>query len=238
MEHVGSRCLTISAQFINTKGDVRFFQRHNNKAQTQQTAMEVTETPLLTRTNSMESSTSAADSLHSQRDADLLGLPRDLDGAPIEPYPTTTLTDLVHTFFANTPHLDMDILDRKLRSASDKVRQRVRRKGEKQGDGRGGGSKTAGRERRRAEIRRLREKVSKRIDSLSTQWDDAKNVRLRDKICFMVGVMNLVVSSLIFAYKPAWMPLSYTIQTTYFLPLRVYSYTRKKWTYFLFDYCG
>lgn len=194
--------------------------------------MEVTETPLLTRTNSMESSTSAADSHHGQRDADLLGVQTDLDGAPIEAYPTSTMNDLFQTFFAKTPHLDMEILDRKLRSASDRVRQRVRnRKGESQGRA------VDGRERRRAEIRRLREKVSKRIDKLNTQWDDAKTVRLREKICFSVAVMNLVVSSLIFATRPEWMALSYTIQTSWFLPLRIYSYTRRKWTYFLFDYC-
>jgi Protein of unknown function (DUF2838) len=47
--------------------------------------------------------------------------------------------------------------------------------------------------------------------------------------------MNLVLSSLVFAQKPEWIPALYTIQCCYFLPLRIYSYARKQWHYFLFD---
>lgn len=167
-------------------------------------------------------------------DADLIGAATDLDGAPVDAlsyYPTSTLTDLVHTFFTTAPRLDIETLDRKLKQASEKVRQKVLRH-DVTADG---GHRS--RSDRRAELKRLREKVSARVDKLSARWTEQKNVRLRDKLCFVVGVMNLVVSSLIFAYKPEWMPISYTIQTTYFLPLRVYSYTRQKFTYFLFDYC-
>lgn len=49
--------------------------------------------------------------------------------------------------------------------------------------------------------------------------------------------MNLVASSLIFAFRPEWVPFSYTIQSAFFLPLRVWTYTRLKWHYFLFDFC-
>lgn len=79
--------------------------------------------------------------------------------------------------------------------------------------------------------------MSDRVDRLQTRWADAKNVRFRDKISFLVGVMNLVASSLLFAFKPEWVPISYTFQSAFFLPLRVWTYTRLKWHYFLFDFC-
>lgn len=79
--------------------------------------------------------------------------------------------------------------------------------------------------------------MSDRVDRLQTRWTDAKTVRLRDKVSFLIGVMNLVASSLIFAFRPEWVPFVYTLQCSLFLPLRIYSYTRLKWHYFLFDFC-
>lgn len=191
----------------------------------------MTDSPAFTRRSSGTSTLSSSDAL----DADLIGaLPEDLDGISLDTAPTSTLTDLVNTFFSSAPRIDIELLDRKLKQASDKIRQRVAR-AEK--DPNRDGSKRRSRSSNRAEIRRVREKFGQRVEKLSARWAEQKNVRLRDKICFVIGVMNLVISSLIFAYKPAWMPLTYTIQTTYFLPLRVYSYTRLKFTYFLFDYC-
>ncbi|PWN30579.1 hypothetical protein BDZ90DRAFT_229596 [Jaminaea rosea] len=87
------------------------------------------------------------------------------------------------------------------------------------------------------ELTKLRGKVSDRVDKLNARWTDAKNVRLRDKLSFLVGVMNLVASSLIFAFRPEWVPLVYTLQSAFFLPIRVWTYTRLKWHYFLFDFC-
>ncbi|PWZ02003.1 hypothetical protein BCV70DRAFT_198286 [Testicularia cyperi] len=87
------------------------------------------------------------------------------------------------------------------------------------------------------EVAKMRKSVSRRIESLQQRWMDAKVVRLRDKISFVVGVLNLVVSSLCFALRPEWVPTLYSLLALYFLPLRVYSYTSKKWHYFLFDFC-
>ncbi|SPO29073.1 uncharacterized protein UTRI_05647 [Ustilago trichophora] len=87
------------------------------------------------------------------------------------------------------------------------------------------------------ELKKMRQKVSKRIENLQQKWMDAKVVRLRDKVSFVVGVCNLVVSSLVFALKPEFIPTLYSVLALYFLPLRVWSYTSKKWHYFLFDFC-
>ena len=44
------------------------------------------------------------------------------------------------------------------------------------------------------EVLKMRKKVTQRIENLQQRWMDAKVVRLRDKISFVVGVLNLVVS--------------------------------------------
>ncbi|KAJ9475684.1 Glycerophosphocholine acyltransferase 1 [Pseudozyma hubeiensis] len=87
------------------------------------------------------------------------------------------------------------------------------------------------------ELQKMRSRVSKRIENLQQKWMDAKVVRLRDKISFVVGVCNLVVSSLVFALRPELIPTLYSVLALYFLPLRVWSYTSRKWHYFLFDFC-
>ncbi|UZJ52607.1 hypothetical protein CBS101457_001927 [Exobasidium rhododendri] len=187
--------------------------------------------PSVVRRSSTSSIISSGDSL----DADLIGSLSDLDGAPIDvtSHPTSTLTDLLQTFFSGAPRLDLDALDRKLKETSSKVRQKIRKNDSAR---RGDGTKSRSAA-RKEELRRLREQVNIRVDRLSVRWTEQKNVRLRDKICFVVSVMNMVITSLIFAYRPEWMPITYTLQTTYFMPLRVYSYTRQNFTYFLFDYC-
>ena len=76
-----------------------------------------------------------------------------------------------------------------------------------------------------------------RVDRLVHKWKQAQVVRLRDKISFTVGVLNLVASSLCFALRPHLVPTLYSLLALYFLPIRVLTYTKKKWHYFLFDFC-
>ncbi|TKY88339.1 hypothetical protein EX895_002691 [Sporisorium graminicola] len=140
------------------------------------------------------------------------------------------LTDLFETYFS--PRIDL--AGRKWSAFSGDVRSRARRRREELV--RKAKSK---RELQQMddELKKMRSKVSKRIENLQQRWMDAKVVRLRDKVSFVVGVCNLVVSSLVFALRPELVPTLYSLFALYFLPLRVYSYTSKKWHYFLFDFC-
>jgi hypothetical protein len=189
-----------------------------------------TSTPALTRQSSWNSSLHGS----SGDDSDLLGA--NGDGRMLmESHPTSALTDLMNTFW-NPPKIDLDLLDRKLKQASDKVRKTVGRHSSGNAGGEGKvGSHTLSEH--REELRRMRAKVALRVDKLSARWAEQKNVRLRDKISFVVGVMNLVCSSLLFAYKPEWMYFSYTLQCAFFLPIRVFTYYRLRYHYFLFDFC-
>ncbi|KAI7853393.1 hypothetical protein BDC45DRAFT_511112 [Circinella umbellata] len=87
-----------------------------------------------------------------------------------------------------------------------------------------------------------REKIQSRLknqyDSINERMNrDAKTVRLRDKISFVVGVGNACVSPALVARLPTWIPLYYTVQSLYLLSLRYLIYKVRKWHYFIFDLC-
>ncbi|PWO00282.1 hypothetical protein FA09DRAFT_314887 [Tilletiopsis washingtonensis] len=201
--------------------------------------------PPLSRSNSTISDYSdsggggyASSASHSTRSSRRSSL--ELDGvditAAMTPSAAMPLGDLFETYFA--PRLDL--ANRKLRKVGADLRRKarveeLRRRVRASSDGRVGSDEEM--HGLQEELRRVRGRVVQRVDKLRTRWADAKTVRLRDKICFVVGVMNLVITSLIFALRPHWIPLLYSVQTLYFLPLRVWTYTRRKWHYFLFDFC-
>ncbi|CDH53915.1 integral to membrane protein [Lichtheimia corymbifera JMRC:FSU:9682] len=85
---------------------------------------------------------------------------------------------------------------------------------------------------------RLQAQLLKKYDAIEVRMNrDAKTVRLRDKISFVVGVGNACVSPALAARLPTWIPLYYTIQSLYLLSLRYLIYKVKKWHYFIFDLC-
>ncbi|GAA6053798.1 hypothetical protein JCM3770_003041 [Rhodotorula araucariae] len=89
-------------------------------------------------------------------------------------------------------------------------------------------------ERKYREVRtRMRDSVSKVI----VKWEEEKTVRLRDKISFLCGVMNVLATALLLGFHPTWIPDWYSIQMLFYTPYRLYTYKRKMYHYFLFDLC-
>lgn len=62
-------------------------------------------------------------------------------------------------------------------------------------------------------------------------------VRLRDEIAFLLGVVNLAVTSFLLGKKPEWIPMLYTIKFVVLVGSRVYLYKRARFHYFLLDFC-
>lgn len=125
--------------------------------------------------------------------------------------------DILETYF----HPRIDLAGRKWSAFSGGVRSRARRRREELVERAKNKRELKQMEQ---ELHKMRSKVARRIENLQQKWTDAKVVRLRDKISFVVGVLNLVVSSLCFALRPEWIPTLYSILALYFLPLRVWSY--------------
>ncbi|GAA6022316.1 hypothetical protein JCM11491_005261 [Sporobolomyces phaffii] len=93
------------------------------------------------------------------------------------------------------------------------------------------------RERLERKYREVRERMRGSMSKLVVKWEEEKTVRLRDKISFLCGVMNVLVSALLLGFRPTWIPNYYGIQMLAYTPYRIYTYKRKSYHYFLFDLC-
>ncbi|CAH7672705.1 hypothetical protein BY996DRAFT_4577767 [Phakopsora pachyrhizi] len=87
------------------------------------------------------------------------------------------------------------------------------------------------------ELNELKLKLKLRRERIQRSWNDSKAVSLREKTSFFLGVQNVLVTALLIAFWPEYIPISYTLQAAYYLPLRVYTYRQQSYHYFLFDIC-
>ncbi|GAA5925369.1 glycerophosphocholine acyltransferase [Sporobolomyces koalae] len=92
-------------------------------------------------------------------------------------------------------------------------------------------------ERLERKYREVRERMRGSMSKLVVKWEEEKTVRLRDKISFFCGVMNVLISALLLGFRPTWIPDYYGIQMLAYTPYRIYTYKRKSYHYFLFDLC-
>lgn len=86
-----------------------------------------------------------------------------------------------------------------------------------------------------SQVHKFRERLSARASKIQARWDDARLVSLRDKVSFLFGVMNVVLTCLMVGLRPHWIPISYSIQACTLLPYRLYNYKKRNWHYFLLD---
>ncbi|KAG9003512.1 hypothetical protein FRB94_003095, partial [Tulasnella sp. JGI-2019a] len=140
-----------------------------------------------------------------------------------------TLLDTIETYFDSR----MDLLERRLKKQGEILKSRAneqlaRIKTTPAGDR----AKEI-----EAEVKKFKLQVSKRMTSLTTAWQSAKVIRTREKVSFLVGVMSILFTAIVWCLAPQWLHIIYTVQTLYFLPTRYYSYKKKAWHYFLFDLC-
>ncbi|KDQ64961.1 hypothetical protein JAAARDRAFT_52883 [Jaapia argillacea MUCL 33604] len=144
-----------------------------------------------------------------------------------------TLLDTLETYFDSR----IDLLQRRLVKQTDKLKMKADQ-AFKMGDFKI--KPPAGDilpEQLEKEIAKFKLKVQTRMTSLAAAWQTAKVVRTREKISFFFGVHSVLISALLFGLAPQWVHISYTLQSLYLLPVRVYKYKKRSWHYFLFDLC-
>lgn len=83
------------------------------------------------------------------------------------------------------------------------------------------------RERLEKTYKEVRQRANEAFKVVVQQWEEEKTVRLRDKISFFCGVMNVLGTALLLGFKPSWMANWYTAQIALYLPLRVYTYKKR-----------
>jgi len=84
---------------------------------------------------------------------------------------------------------------------------------------------------------KLKVTVNKSLLNLQTTWNDGKTVSTRDKIAFCSAVANIFITALLLGMAPEKLPIWYTGQMAFFMPLRFFSYHRRGWHYFIADLC-
>ncbi|ODN83435.1 hypothetical protein, variant [Cryptococcus amylolentus CBS 6039] len=88
------------------------------------------------------------------------------------------------------------------------------------------------------EVDRIKVKLAAKVTHLSATWRSDQVIRTRDKVCFLFGVLSLTFTAFIYGRCPEWLPVAYTVQAAFYLPLRIYTYKKKAFHYFLFgDLC-
>ena len=75
------------------------------------------------------------------------------------------------------------------------------------------------------------------MTNLEVTWNDGKSVSTRDKIAFVSAVGNIFATALLLGMAPDKLPIWYTGQMIYYMPLRYFSYHRRGYHYFIADLC-
>jgi hypothetical protein len=87
------------------------------------------------------------------------------------------------------------------------------------------------------QLDRYRKRMRQRVDKLGKQWNNTKAISVREKISFICGVMNIFISGYLIGGFPQYFHLWYTAQLIYFMPIRIFTYHRRGYHYFLADLC-
>jgi hypothetical protein len=56
-------------------------------------------------------------------------------------------------------------------------------------------------------------------------------------LAFLFGVLSLVFTCLLYGMAPEWVPFAYSVQSAFYLPVRIITYKKKAYHYFLFGEC-
>lgn len=87
------------------------------------------------------------------------------------------------------------------------------------------------------QLERYLKLMRENVDKLGSQWNDTKLITFREKISFICGVLNVLISGYLIGAFPEVFHIWYTLQLFYFMPIRYYTYQKQGYHYFLADLC-
>ncbi|KAN0114793.1 Protein of unknown function (DUF2838) domain containing protein [Hyaloscypha variabilis] len=87
------------------------------------------------------------------------------------------------------------------------------------------------------QLERYRKRMRESVDRIGRRWNDTKTVTAREKISFICGVLNVLISGYLIGGYPEYFHIWYTLQLLYFMPIRWYTYLKRGYHYFLADLC-
>ncbi|CAD6499586.1 BgTH12-03697 [Blumeria graminis f. sp. triticale] len=87
------------------------------------------------------------------------------------------------------------------------------------------------------QLERYLKLMRENMDTLGSHWNDNTAITFREKISFICGVLNVLISGYLIGASPNFFHIWYTLQLFYFVPIRFYLYRKQGYHYFLADLC-
>lgn len=87
------------------------------------------------------------------------------------------------------------------------------------------------------QLDKYRKRMRDSVDRLGRRWNDTKAVTAREKVSFICGVLNVLISGYLIGGYPEYFHIWYTLQLLYFMPIRYFTYQKRGYHYFLADLC-
>ena len=87
------------------------------------------------------------------------------------------------------------------------------------------------------QLDKYRKRMRVSVDRLGRRWHDTKAVTVREKVAFIAGVLNIFISGYLIGAHPELFYYWFTLQLSYFMPIRYYTYQKRGYHYFLADLC-
>ncbi|KAE9371523.1 hypothetical protein N431DRAFT_342430 [Stipitochalara longipes BDJ] len=79
--------------------------------------------------------------------------------------------------------------------------------------------------------------IHNKVHQLAQYWNNTETINVREKILFICGVFNILLSGYIIGAFPEHFHYWYTAQLLYLLPIRCYTYHQRGYQFFLPDLC-
>jgi len=86
-------------------------------------------------------------------------------------------------------------------------------------------------------VGRIRGNIYDNVQRLGRGWNSTETITLREKVLFICGVFNILLSGYIIGGYPQYFHYWYTAQLIYLLPIRYYTFHKRGFHFFLADLC-
>lgn len=91
--------------------------------------------------------------------------------------------------------------------------------------------------REKNDVETLRASVLKRVNRLEVRLSSAHVISTTEKLAFSLSLLNLFYAGFIIGSHPEYFHTFYTVELGLLLPIRLYTYSKKQYHYFLADLC-
>lgn len=88
-----------------------------------------------------------------------------------------------------------------------------------------------------ADMDKLTSTVSRRIAKLENRLTSTEFISTGEKLTFSLGVLNIFYVGYIIGAHPEWFHTVYSAELMFLMPIRLYTFYRKQYQYFLADLC-